>query len=672
MNKATRLALAAGLSLLACVGVLMMSAPSRAGVTATLSFTTDHWSLGGGLVERSSPTLADLDWPADGVPEVLIGTTAQNGTGGYNKSTVLVAMTWNGGDMETLWSVNVGGPINSTPAVGDIDGDGDPEVVVTVGGDVGDMHHDGGVKAYDHEGNGVAPGEPLWFFQSHDLLSPHPWADGVFSSPTLCDVDRDGDMEIAFGGWDQRIYLLDHDGNSLWNTPGWGAGYFAQDTVWSTAACADLNRDGYPEIIIGGDMTGNGTLLDGTPTQDGGLLFVFDKDGNVLARRYIPEAIYASPAVGDLDGDGDLEIVSGTSWAWYYYHGFTDKSYVYVFETDHVFDSSMHYSNPDKLPHAEGWPQETDYPGFSSPALADLDGNGDLEIVIGTSDPYHDSGDGVMGEGMVYAWHHDGQLVSGWPVSPTNASDLDIYISSSPTIADVDDDGGLEILFTAIWDVHVYNADGTPQELIQDGSDPRPEGWLQATLMDGTVWWDSPAVGDVDGDGKVEIWAGGSAGGSEFGNLWRFESNAGVGETPWPMFHRDARNSGYYPMGSILDAFPESLFVLHQYGSGSTETKKLEVGDRGDGSFQWAVSSKPANVAVNPQAGTASYTSTAEATVTVTTSTYVTGTYSLGNIVITGTVDGEPVLDSPAHVTVTMYVGDVHWVYLPLVVRSAP
>ena len=62
---------------------------------------------------------------------------------------------------------------------------------------------------------------------------------------------------MAFGAWDQRIYLLDHNGNSLWNQLNWPTeGYYNADSIWSSAACADLNEDGHQEIIIGAIIVG--------------------------------------------------------------------------------------------------------------------------------------------------------------------------------------------------------------------------------------------------------------------------------------------------------------------------------------------------------------------------------------------------------------------------------
>ncbi len=610
-------------------------------------WTTSSFPVGGGHIVESSPVLFDID--QDGQLEIIVGTTACTGSACAKTASRRIVVMDSTGTIR--WWREPGAPIRSSPAVGDIDGDGDYEIVVTIGGDVYDFM-DGGVVVYNHLGT------ELWRYNTYDYYPKDGKHDGVFSSPTLCDVDGNGYMEIIFGGWDQRIYMLDHTGTPLWYDLWWpGPGFYDADTVWDTAACADLNGDGEQEIIIGADITGGNYMPDGTPTQDGGWLYVFDSGGHVLARRFIPEAVYSSPAVGDLDGDGDLEIVVGTSWYWWDVHGRKSQPYVYAFDTSHLFSDRPYY-DPSKLPNLPGWPRPTTYPGFSSPALADLDGDGDLEIIIGSGDPYTTaSGDPIPGAGKIHVWHHTGEAMTGWPVHPLNWQGFDASIISSPTVADVDNDGQLEILFSMLWDVHIYGPNG-----------------VQETPGLQTLWTvaGSPAVGDTDGDGKVEIWIGG---GNYYdqnqGYLWRFERNtAGLGATPWPMFHRDAQHTGYYPRPPRMSVDRSALYVMHQQGNSEPATATLTLRNNGDLPLNWSNTSAPSSARVQPASGTLPPHGSEVLTVTIQTTGFGSGTFALGNLRLTGSAPGGGnVLGSPADIAITLYVGHVYRVYLPLVLK---
>ena len=83
-----------------------------------------------------------------------------------------------------------------------------------------------------------------------------------------------------------------------------------------------------------------------------------------------------------------------------------------------------------------GWPQDT-----GAPVLADLDGDGKLEIVAGSS-CY-----------SIHAWRHDGAQVQNFPIKNIG---MQYY---SPAIADWDDNGRLEMVFggvSSVLKVHVY------------------------------------------------------------------------------------------------------------------------------------------------------------------------------------------------------------------------
>ncbi len=611
------------------------------------AFEIASYALDGGVVSYSSPAIADVT--GDGVPEVLVGTTAFNGQSfTYNRPTRLVVLR---GDGSLVWSKDVEASVTSAPAVGDLNGDGLADVVVTTNGDGAHANRNGAIIAYDRNGN------RLWRWATRDITGDG-FTEGISASPLLCDLDGDGKDEVFVGAWDQRYYLLSGTGASLWNNrPGnaQGPGYLNADSIGSTAACVDFNQDGSMEIVVGSDAS-PGTLPDGTASAAGGYVYVFDRLGNVLVRRFIPETVQSSPAVGDLNGDGTYEIVVGTGGFWWNQGGRVAPTQVYAFSTAELFGPRS-YTDPAKLPNLAGWPQTTVYPSSSSPALADLDGNGDLEIVIGAGHPDINTGDGIPGAGRVYAWHHTGQPLAGWPVTPRNGANQDASITSSPIVADVDADGQLEILFSMIWDVHVYNVNGSFQERLA------------------TRWttWASPAVGDTDGDGHVDVWIGSgkdaaTGGDQSRGYLWRFRQTAnGTGPQPWPQFHRDAQHTGLLALPASLSA--NSVYAFDRPGGSTTVRVSLPLSNTGGSPVEWEVSGSPGAVTVAPTSGTLGGGDETMLTLTITTAGLSQGTHLLGNITFTGTdlMANSPI--TPLEVPVSVYVGDYSSLYIPTIRR---
>src|SRR5207247_8519726 len=114
---------------------------------------------------------------------------------------------------------------------------------------------------------------------------------------------------------------------------------------------------------------------------------------------------------------------------------------------------------------------------LTSAAIADLDGDGHPEIVIGTTESYQCPGpapgpcpplDGVPGgSGRAYVIETDGTIRPGWPVKPTSISPSFVPIvaagvGSSPVVGDVDGDGRKDIALSCFFgDPAVYKDDGT-------------------------------------------------------------------------------------------------------------------------------------------------------------------------------------------------------------------
>ena len=157
-------------------------------------------------------------------------------------------------------------------------------------------------------------------------------------------------------------------------------------------------------------------------------------------------AIYASPALVDLDRDGRLDIVAGAA----------DQK-VYAWN-----------GRGKRIP---GWPvvardgeNGDESKILSSPAIGDLDGDKSPDIVEGTGEAYGSTPDT---SGRVHAWDVNGKPLPGWPVKPTALSAQGIPLAgegvpNSPVIADVDGDGKDEVAVSAFTgQPELYRGDGS-------------------------------------------------------------------------------------------------------------------------------------------------------------------------------------------------------------------
>jgi len=613
----------------------LMHNPTSAAAPEDIGAEWRKQLTGGPITDSSSPTLADID--NDGFLEIIIGTSDN-----INNGTSILAVLEHTGQVK--WSKTIVNNVGSAVTVADISypPDGIPEIIVPIGADVYEPYGTPGkIVVYSNTGNF------LWEFVTSGQ-SPYPGGtptpSGNFAAPVVGDVDGDGDMEIVINSWDRNIYLLDHQGNRLWF-------YHVADTIWSTPVLVDVDGDGDLEILTGTDITGGGILPDGTVAEDGGFILVLDKNGNKMARRHIHEAIYSSIAAGDVDGDGQMEYFVGTGFAFYMQGNYT-QAYVYGFRINTS-------SNPWQIVDLPGWPRPVARPGMSSPALADLDGNGDLEVVIGSgyngmSSPNACSNSGSDPDcyGAIYAWHHTGQLISGFPVWPREVNGKNAFIRSSPTVADVDNDGQPEILFSMGWTVLVLSRNGT----------------LEQTMDARYSVFGSPAIGDLDNDGRTNVVIGGSdISNPNFGYVHNFEygSNTYNGNLmEWPTFHRDERNSGVYPQGAVLQVDPASLMVLHDPDNGSTAHSSLLISNAGDGSFSWSYDAAN-GVTLSPGSGTVS---TQQLVAVRINANRPPGWYNLGNITITTTQEGL-VGGSSVAIPLQLYVGQLHFNFLPAIRR---
>ena len=369
------------------------------------------------------------------------------------------------------------------------------------------------------------------------------------AGPSLATLDGTH-WSIAAPSWDSlKVYVFDPDGNVR---AGWP--FPTSDPVWSGIAVGDLNNDGSRELVFASNgnkfyvLRANGTeWMDGDSNP--GTLGVFKVLGGLFN--------YGTPALADLDGNGQLDIV---------YAGFEGKLFAWR-------------------------PDGSDLPGFpviigagtsSSVAVGYLDGPGDtqLEIVVTSA---NDS---------LYVFKRDGGRRAGFPIRIRFGGTSK---NPSPAIADMNQDGFADIVvagtdgriyvydrnavlnpsftnarYSALTDfasecspvVGDINGDGLPDVVIGDEN-----GVLSAVSGTGQLLpgfpiqlggevRGTPAVCDCDGDGMSEIVV---SGWDDKTYVWDYDFPfSPAGPPPWPQFHHDAQRTGLSTNAVFLSTPPGS------------------------------------------------------------------------------------------------------------------
>ncbi|MCZ7529167.1 MAG: VCBS repeat-containing protein [Acidimicrobiia bacterium] len=185
-----------------------------------------------------------------------------------------------------------GGAIQASPALVDLSGDGLLDVLVANAG--------GAVAVYKGNGQRIFWRPDNWFFKIQ----------GFIGTPTTADIDADGQLEIIATSLDHHVYAWNLNETTV---PGFPR--FVYDTIWSSPVAADIDNDGRPEIIFGGDMD----YYAGAPYPWGGLLWVLEHNGvpkSGFPKSLPGQVIWSTPAVVDVTGNGNLDIVVGTGLNW--------------------------------------------------------------------------------------------------------------------------------------------------------------------------------------------------------------------------------------------------------------------------------------------------------------------------------------------------------------------
>jgi len=418
--------------------------------------------------------------------------------------------------LRVKWVINVtsegwGSPPKwNTPVYADLDGDGIQEIVTNLGE----------ARVLVFKGTGVLD----WIFPP--LSDPDLQNVGKYQA--IADIDQDGKLEVL-AGCKTGVYCLGPDGDVewFWEAPSGDLGY-VQDII-----VRDMNNDGVPELVVGSMGNPQLFVLDNkgqlvwkidTVPPGGGLdtlpqAFDVDRDGDteiiVLSRNLgdvngavicysstgvekwrfedptMVDFLHSQPTIADINGDGEYEIVFGT---W--------REEAGVIALTFYGTQIWRWYNP---AHAQTGAQ---------PVIWDVDGDGNLDIVMPCRGGYTACLDAATGEEK---WGFN------WSRTATKNT-------ISNLLADMTGDGKLNPIFTSWPNATAFVLSNT--------------GQLQATYHMGSQSTAGPVVGDLDGDGKIEMVA--------FADPEIYCLTLDAPFNPdlliWPMHGRDTLRSGIVPI----------------------------------------------------------------------------------------------------------------------------
>jgi hypothetical protein len=341
---------------------------------------------------------------------------------------------------------------------------------------------------------------------------------GVQASPSLGDA---GTLEEA-GSLGQVTYGL-NTANGF-PAPGWPQ--FDADSNFSTAASADLYNTGSSNFIVGG-ATSQGFAY-GTGYGNGGQVRIYTDHGGLVCAANTTEEVDSSPAVGPILAGGGYGIATGTGSFW----GITTGHPVSDDNAVKVYDTKCN----------QVWSQSLDGYTGGSPALADIQGNGQLAVVEGTVKN--------GGAGSVWALNAaTGQVI--WSANVLGS------VYGSVTTADFGE-GYQDVIVPTTLGIEIL--DGRSGQMVGNFDDGSGHDGVTAGKVYG---FQNAALVTQDPDGSIGITVAGyhglqgGDGTAVQGTIQHFEltgSNGGVVNEngAWPQFHHDTQLTGLAGPGNAL------------------------------------------------------------------------------------------------------------------------
>lgn len=320
----------------------------------------------------------------------------------------------------------------------------------------------------------------------------------LISSSAIVDIDNDGENEIISSDKGGFIHIFEMDG-SEWDNQIYP--YETGDQNWGSPSIGNLVNNENKDVVL---SSKNGQIYHISSSEDINISSIFNSGGFITA----------TPALGDIDGDGLDEIIFGQ-------YGGSQRLYAINYDGSYV----------------DGFPYDLDEKVQRGVALSDFNGNNKVDIVVGTDDEF------------IHMIYDDGSL--GW--SYETGGDIRV----APSILELE--SGEKIILAGSKDDNFYglNSDGTVKFIVETDDDISSE----ASIL------------ELDGFGPIIFFASGSeifaidSDGNNYGN-WPLQidaevvssivfANVGMSSNPYLMFGDDSGKAHLYNIdGTSYQNFP--------------------------------------------------------------------------------------------------------------------
>jgi hypothetical protein len=340
--------------------------------TFQISLIQTNWPTYLGAEVKSSPIVIDFD--NDGEDEIVTVDRMGN----------VYAITT---DAQTKpgFPIQINDEVWASLAAGNVDNDDELELVIA--------GRNGTVYALNYDGSQVfsytAGGQ-------------------IITTPALADLDDNGFLEAIVSCIDGKLYVIDHEGNDFINFP-----YEFDAPLCSDVAVGDINEDGVMDMIVGLTngkvyaIDSNAEVLTGFPVQTESHIWsspvIFDTNyitfGNSSNKLYIID--YTGTIIHDESLSASL-FSSPIAFA-QYPGGAFNISYSSMNGEVRMLDATGST--------LDGWPKSMNNTSKTSPLAADINNDGSVEILAATQD------------GHIYSYAYDGTLLPEFPIcNPTSVT----------------------------------------------------------------------------------------------------------------------------------------------------------------------------------------------------------------------------------------------------------